>query len=157
MQPQEPATFSDLVDEVRLTFHALGAFAARAGNIDPPGRAVLEFLNRNGPTTVPEIARRRGVTRQHIQTIVNALGDGGLVTTEPNPAHQRSHLIALTTAGVERITAVTSHERTLLAPFVSHLDPPSLAVGVDLLRGLRMHLDALDNMAAAVPATKEHS
>ena len=155
MQSERLATFSDLVDEVRLTFHALGSFAARAGDIDPPGRAVLEFLMRHGPTTVPEIARRRGVTRQHIQTIVNALGGDDLVASEPNPAHQRSHLIALTPSGLERITNVTSHERDLLTPFVDRLDPDSLVIGVHLLSELRHHLDALDHDPAPVRPTKE--
>jgi hypothetical protein len=36
-------------------------------------RAVLEFLSRHGPASVPQIARRRFVTRQHIQALVNGL------------------------------------------------------------------------------------
>ncbi len=137
--------FDDLVDEIRLTFHALGSFASRSGGIDAPGRAVLEYLVRNGPTTVPDIARRRGVSRQHIQTLVNALGDGGLVVAEPNPAHRRSPLIALTPAGREHITAITTREQELVGPFVEQLDPATLASSVDLLRALRRYLDRLDD------------
>ena len=36
-------------------------------------RAVLEFLLRNSDSTVPTIARKRHVTRQHIQSLVNPL------------------------------------------------------------------------------------
>ena len=73
-----PVIFKDveeLVNEVRLTFHAFAGFAriANGDRLDPSGRAVAEYLSKNHPTAVPEIARTRGVTRQHIQTIVNEL------------------------------------------------------------------------------------
>jgi DNA-binding MarR family transcriptional regulator len=146
-----------LVDEVRLTFHALSTFAARAGGIEPPSRAVLEFLARHGPTTVPDIARQRGVSRQHIQTIVNTLSDGDLVTAEPNPAHQRSHLIALTPSGTARITDVISREQELLAPFVKELDHRSLATSIDVLHELRTHLDAIGHHATPAATFKDIS
>ncbi len=144
--------FDELVDEIRLTFHSLASVASRFGGIDAPRRAVLEHLVRNGPATVPDIARRRGVSRQHIQTIVNALGDGGLVIAEPNPAHRRSPLIALTPTGREHITAITTRERESVAPFVEQLDPAALASSVDLLRALRRHLDRLGDHPPSPPA-----
>lgn len=140
--------FDQFVDEIRLTFHALGSFASRVGDLDTPGRAVLEFLIRNGPTTVPEIARRRGVTRQHIQTIVNDLAERDLVTSEPNPAHQRSHLITLTRSGSERISRIISNERQLLAPFIDGIDPAQLAASTDLIGALRQHLDTAGSTTA---------
>lgn len=142
-----------LVDEVRLAFHSLGNFAARTtmDGIDPPARAVLEFLLRHGPTTVPEIARRRGVTRQHIQTIVNDLAENSLVTAESNPAHRRSHLICLTTSGTDLIATIVAHERDLIAPFVEELDREALISSVELLSALRHHLDSVSTTTPPTP------
>lgn len=49
--------------------------------------------------SVPDAARARSVSRQLIQQQVDALLDRKLVQREPNPAHKRSSLIALTDRG----------------------------------------------------------
>lgn len=77
-------------------------------------RAVLEFLQRNGPATVPDIARSRSVTRQHIQMIVNSLRDEALVKLEPNPRHKRSSIVALTPEGERTINRMLQRETLLL-------------------------------------------
>ncbi|MGH9215889.1 MAG: MarR family transcriptional regulator, partial [Acidimicrobiales bacterium] len=80
-----------LADEVRLHYHALVRLAGAlhgALKVSAPMRAVLEFLQAQGPTPVPRIARSRGVSRQHVQTIVNELLDDGLVELRDNPAHR---------------------------------------------------------------------
>jgi DNA-binding MarR family transcriptional regulator len=70
-------------------------------------RAALELLLVGGPATVPRIARSRGVTRQHVQALVNGLLAQGLVALRPNPAHKRSPLVALSPAGE---TTLPPHE-----------------------------------------------
>ena len=84
---------AELIDEIRLAFHSLTNVSERLTGdlVETSGRAVLEHLTHNGATTVPDIPRARGVSRQHIQTIVNSLSERDLVTTEPNPSHRRSH------------------------------------------------------------------
>ena len=62
-------------------------------------RAVLALLLREGSMSVPDVARARLVSRQNIQQQVDALLDRKLVRREPNPAHKRSSLVALTDAG----------------------------------------------------------
>ena len=88
-----PTDLLRLFDEVRLLNHQLirtvDALHSDIG-VTAPGRAVLEFLDRMGATSVPEIARARLVTRQHIQTIVDDLGAAGHIERSVNPAHQRS-------------------------------------------------------------------
>jgi DNA-binding MarR family transcriptional regulator len=51
------------------------------------------------PLTVPQIARRMGLTRQSVQASVNRLAEDGLVEAADNPDHRRSPLIALTDLG----------------------------------------------------------
>ncbi|HET9555140.1 MAG TPA: MarR family winged helix-turn-helix transcriptional regulator [Anaeromyxobacteraceae bacterium] len=107
----------ELLDQVRLLWHV----AVQAGErlhqgeaVTLGGRAVLEFLEANGPTTVPEVARRRHVTRQHIQALVNVLLDLGLVALDVNPAHRRSALVRLTAEGERAIARMRKRERRLL-------------------------------------------
>ena len=137
---------NELVDEVRLSFHAFSEFARRAhgGRIDPSGRAVLEFLSRNPPSTVPAMARARGVTRQHIQPIVNELQADGLVEAEPNPAHKRSPLFALTADGRALMDAVADTEARLVEPVIVALDADRLTEATETLAHVRTILTELE-------------
>jgi len=134
-----------LIDEIRLTFHSLSALAARVNDhvLDASGRAVLEFLSIHGPTTVPDIARQRGVSRQHIQTIVNELAEHGFTTLQPNPAHRRSHRIELTAAGTAVIDAVVERERSLLTPFIDYQNPATIAATATTIANLRNFLNQI--------------
>ena len=101
------APVEDLINEIRLCYHSLvqiGDEIHSGSTISLGMRAVLEFLSRNGDTTVPDIARSRRVTRQRIQSLVNALLDESLVQTIANPASKRSPLITLTPTGKKRIS-----------------------------------------------------
>ena len=132
-----------LVDEVRRThntlaevideLHAETAVSARL-------RAVLEYLDRHGPAAVPDIARARRVSRQHIQTTVNELRDRSLVTYEPNPHHRRSHLVVLTPSGAGTIAVLQDRERQTLEPLVRGLDPDAMEHAAATLRSLRLSL-----------------
>jgi len=62
-------------------------------------RAVLEFLYPDASLSVPGIAERYQVSRQHVQVTVNRLLAADLVETRPNPRHRRSPLALLTPAG----------------------------------------------------------
>ena len=67
--------------------------------ISAADRAVLEFLYPNEKLSVPEIAERYQVSRQHVQTTVNVLVNGKFVGKEVNPRHRRSPLLSLTARG----------------------------------------------------------
>ena len=47
------------------------------------------------PLTVPQIARRMGLTRQAVQASVNRLLDDAMVETSENPDHRRSPLVRM--------------------------------------------------------------
>ena len=87
---------------VRRLFRALAQKSAEnlAGtDISVADRAVLEFLHPDARLSVPDIASRYQVSRQHVQVTVNALLDKGLVAARDNPRHKRSALISLTPKG----------------------------------------------------------
>lgn len=106
-----------VVNGVRSLFHELKAVVRELHGGSPLAggrRGVLVDLLEDGDQTVPELARRRPVSRQHIQVLVNALGKDGLVIAQPNPAHRRSKLISLTAKGRRTITAMLERETSLL-------------------------------------------
>jgi len=95
-------------DQYQVTWLVRRLFRAMADKADsylkPLGitaadRAILEFLYPDNCLTVPELATRYNVSRQHIQVTVNRLLESGLVEQRANPAHKRSQRIALTAAG----------------------------------------------------------
>jgi DNA-binding MarR family transcriptional regulator len=144
------ADIETLADEVRLNYHALvrlaGALHGRL-KVTAPMRAVLEFLQARGPTPVPRIARSRGVSRQHIQTIVNELLDEGLVELRDNPAHRRSCLVALTAVGDATIAGIRDIERSALGDAFSDIDTAAVRVATETLRTVRRRIDDVTDRA----------
>lgn len=132
------------MDEVRLLNHRLVRTAEELHadtGVSVPGRAVLEFLRRTGPTSVPDIARARYVTRQHIQGIVDSLTDAGLVERATNPAHRRSQLIALTESGAATIDSMHQRERRLLDQRMTGIDDHDVVAATAVLVAVRAALD----------------
>ncbi len=108
---------------------------AHAGQgVTAPMRAVLEYLERHGDETVPGIARERGVSRQHIQVIVNDLVTAGLARRRDNPAHRRSRLVGLTAAGRTCIDDLIRVEGELLVDVLADLPQADLVTTHDTLR-----------------------
>jgi len=133
-----------VIDEVRLLWNALVQSGDRLHADEPVTmgmRAVLEFLARNGPMTVPNIARARRVTRQLIQGFVNELLAAELVRATPNPEHKRSPLIELTPSGSRKIRNMRRKEGRLLCNADLELDESKLRELADGLRALRAAIE----------------
>jgi DNA-binding MarR family transcriptional regulator len=58
------------------------------------------------PLTVPQVARRLGVSRQHILRLANELTADGLVEPIANPDHKTSPLLRLTPEGESTLAAI---------------------------------------------------
>jgi len=130
----------ELMDETVLLFHRLRAVAEEVhgqGEASAGRRGVLRSLARGGPQTVPQLARARPVSRQHIQSLVNALAADGLVELVANPAHKRSPLVRLTAAGARRIEAMAARERTLLGVLRIGVTQAELRSAAETLRRVR--------------------
>lgn len=107
-----------LFNETRLLFHTLKQWAEalhRDLPVTAPMRTVLELILLDGPATVPEMARTRGASRQHIQQQVDALAGRELVKRRDNPAHKRSSLIALTDRGRAVVQNMRADELAVLS------------------------------------------
>ncbi len=109
-----------------------------------PQRAVLEFLDREDRQTVPDLARNRSVSRQHIQVSVNGLIERGWVESLPNPAHRRSPLIGLTPAGRDRLANAQAIEADMAREISEHFAPEDLATTARTLGQLEEFFSSAD-------------
>jgi DNA-binding MarR family transcriptional regulator len=62
------------------------------------------------PLTVPQIARRMGLTRQSVHATVDRLVRDGLLELAPNEDHRRSALVRLTRRGVTKYQAIDARQ-----------------------------------------------
>jgi DNA-binding MarR family transcriptional regulator len=62
------------------------------------------------PLTVPQIARRMGLTRQSVHATVDRLVRDGLLELAPNEDHRRSALVRLTRRGVTTYQAIDARQ-----------------------------------------------
>src|SRR5262245_36784891 len=109
---------NSLVNETVLLFHRLRIVADQIhhrGEMTGPLRSILRGLDKLGEQTVPQMARARAVSRQHVQALVNQLVEERLVELISNPAHKRSPLARLTQLGKRTVDAMNRNEAGLLS------------------------------------------
>lgn len=129
-----------LVDETAALFHRLHASAALLygdGESTAGRRGVLRGLARTGPQTVPQMARARPVSRQHIQVLVDALLEDGLVDLADNPAHRRSYLVRLTARGEAACREMEHVEDQVYSALAGALPRDDLEIAARTLRSVR--------------------
>lgn len=98
---------------VRRLFRALAQKSSEhleGFGVSVADRAVMEFLYPDATLSVPAIAARYKVSRQHVQVTVNSLLDKGLVVARDNPRHKRSPLVALTARGRRLFTTILAKD-----------------------------------------------
>jgi len=128
-----------LIEQVRVAADLVSGIAERThagAGVTGAMRAVLERLARAGAQTVPEIARARNVSRQHVQKGVDALAGAGLVAFRPNPAHRRSSLVAPTERGRAVFAGIEAHEAAIVRRLAEQLGDRDLGQTARALRAL---------------------
>lgn len=114
----------DLSDRLRAS---VGAFV-RSGRLHQPELAehqaqTLGFLMREGPLTVAELAVRRHVRHQSMQTAVVELERVGLVRRGPDPRDQRARLVTITPEGLSTLRRELDRRSAVIAAAIdSELD-----------------------------------
>jgi len=114
----------EIVWLVRRLFRALGQKSEEMlqdRNISAADRAVMEFLFPDETLSVPDIARKYQVSRQHVQVTVNSLIDKGLVSAAENPRHRRSALMKLTRSGRKLFSAVLDQDKRAVRKLFSNV------------------------------------
>jgi DNA-binding MarR family transcriptional regulator len=125
-----------LLAEIGEALHA-------AAGLGAPARRVLERLVDGGAATVPALAEAEGVTRQHIQTVVNELHDNELVMLTENPRHRRSKLVAATERGTATLAEIRVREAPIGSKLAAAISPEDAAVAAAALAALREKLEAI--------------
>jgi DNA-binding MarR family transcriptional regulator len=145
MSPSPQAALYQVIWHTRRLFQRLASTADALHadlELSAGQRALLEFLEGREPQTVPEIARERAVSRQHIQVLVNQLAVRGLVRTRENPRHRRSALVERTKAGQALFEAVRGREAGGLAAMAAAFDPEDLESTARTLAALDRYLQS---------------
>jgi DNA-binding MarR family transcriptional regulator len=96
-----------------------------------------------GPKTVPQIARRLGVTRQAVQRLANLLVRDGLAEFQPNPDHQGSPHLMLTDRGAAALARLTESADGYHRAVAGQPDAANLR---EIHAGLRRLIAALDRV-----------
>lgn len=128
-----------LIGEIRTAFNRLKSIAEALHadlEINPSLRAVLQALVLRAPQTVPEIAKDKGVSRQHVQKIMNVLLANGLVQVEGNPDHKRSVLHRPTPLGESLFAEIQAREAAPLTILADALPEADVVAATRLLADL---------------------
>ncbi len=105
----EGDAFTDLVLEVAWLggiFTSIGESLARPAGQTLARWVILDAIE-DGPATVAQVARRRGIARQAVQRVADLLADDGLAAYERNPGHRRAKLLRPTPRGREALRTIS--------------------------------------------------
>jgi DNA-binding MarR family transcriptional regulator len=93
------------------------------------------------PLTVPQIARRMGLTRQSVHTTANRLLADGMVELVPNEDHRRSPLVRLTERGRVTFQAVDQKQASWVNQLAADLTRADLETAGRVLGELSTRLE----------------
>jgi DNA-binding MarR family transcriptional regulator len=93
------------------------------------------------PLTVPQIARRMGLTRQSVHTTASRLLADGMVELVPNEDHQRSPLVRLTERGRATFQAVDQKQASWVNQLAAGLTRAELETAARVLGELSTRLE----------------
>ena len=96
------------------------------------------------PLTVPQIARRMGLTRQTVHATVKRLVRDELVEFAPNRDHRRSQLVRLTRRGTATYSAADERQAGWVNQLADGLDRSDLETAALVLDELSKRLDRAD-------------
>ncbi len=132
--------------EVALLFFRMRVAATQyigQGRHSAGRRSILRNL-ADGPQTVPAMARRRSVSRQHIQKLVDSLCAAGLAGTRANPSDARSRLVVLSRRGKALLQELGARELELFSRLAAGIPLQDLDRATRLVQELRARLESRD-------------
>ena len=134
--PEELLEFSVAI--IELYFRIEAVTTATAGFATAGGEwGCLRTLMKEGPMTVPEMARTRPISRQHCQTMCNALEAQGLVEFVDNPKHKKSKLVRPTKKGRARFESMRKQFIDAAAIYSPLFTTSELGAATDVCRRAR--------------------
>jgi DNA-binding MarR family transcriptional regulator len=101
------------------------------------------------PLTVPQIARRMGLTRQSVHSTVDRLVEGGLVELIPNQDHRRSPLVGLTKRGHAAYDAIDRRQARWVNELARGIRRSDIETATRVLDEIARRVDATDDGVSA--------
>ncbi len=141
-------TLTQLIREVRTCFNQLRSMVEDLNadlDVNPSMRSIMESLSQNEPLTVPDLAKERGTSRQHVQKVVNGLLEQGFVHKKENPEHKRSILYLLTPEGKKVFAEIRQREAAPLRALSECLSQKDIEAATKVLASMNHQLDQLIN------------
>ena len=138
--------FTDLVVDVAWLggiFTSIGEALGRLGGQTLARWVILDAIE-DGPATVAQIARRRGIARQAVQRVADLLVEDGLAAYEPNPSHRRAKLLRPTPDGQTALHTISVAQKAWADAVGAEIGPAKLARATQLVREIRTAVAALD-------------
>ena len=138
------AAADKLIQEVVALHHRLKTAAQElhGGADNAAGKRGVVLTLTKGPMTVPDMARLKGVSRQHVQVLVNELISEGRVELVDNPNHCRSKLVRLTDGGRRWVGEIQRRERGMSRVIWSGLDIGEMTAAAECLAKIRSAFDS---------------
>jgi DNA-binding MarR family transcriptional regulator len=136
------ARLIDAAQDVARRCHTATVLAQDRRGLSKGRLSLLRELEREGPQTVPQLARALLVSRQHVQVLTNSLAESGYVEFAGNPAHKRSRLVRLAATGSELVAELERSERQLFEALLVEADPVDLERAAEVLRRVSSALKA---------------
>lgn len=140
----------DAADVASALLTGLGALLRRlrhlqlADVLTMPERTALSRLDREGPATAAELARKEQITPQAMGATLSALQARGLIERNSDPADRRRVVLAVTPAGAQVLTEKRSAKTELMARVLAEEFTPAqlkqLAVAAPLIERLAHNL-----------------
>ena len=94
--------------------------------------------------SVPQIARRMGLTRQSVQASVNRLVGDGMLAAEHNADHRRSSLFDLTAEGSMAYQRLTERQQSWITGLTEGVPDAELRATSQVLRALSRRLGSTE-------------
>jgi DNA-binding MarR family transcriptional regulator len=135
---------NEFIWQLRRAFWDLAAAAddeLKGLGIRAGDRALLEWLAREpGPQSLSEIARKAGVSRQHVHQALRRLPEPAWITLSHDPQDARAVTLTLSRAGCRFWERVREADARFLARYAPRLDAGEVAAATALLLRLRQSL-----------------
>jgi DNA-binding MarR family transcriptional regulator len=93
------------------------------------------------PLTVPQIARRMGLTRQSVHATVNRLARDGVLELVPNADHRRSPVVGLTERGRAQYEAIDERQMAWINRLARGIPRADLETALGVLDELSRRLE----------------
>lgn len=123
-------------------FLALAEELARPAGLTAARWQVLGAIVQQ-PSSVADIARAMGITRQSVQRIADLMVEQGLAEYVPNPAHRRAKLVRLTAEGNAALDRIRPLQKAAARRLVAVMGSEELAETVERLTRLSAAMDQL--------------